>query len=108
MAILTAGYSTNQTNTELVAATSGKLIRILRVLASFESAGTLKLISSPGQADAADVTPLIYMASAGLLHLDLPREQALTTARGRALGFTSSIASAGKGQGIMIWYELVD
>lgn len=108
MAILTAGYTANQTNTELVAAMAGKLIRVLRVLVTFESAGTIKLISAPGLAEAADVTPLLYLGAAGLLHLDLPREQALTATRGKALGFTSSIAAAGKGQGIMIWYELVD
>lgn len=108
MALFTASYSANQSATELVAAVANKIIRVLRVLVSFESAGTVKLISSPGQGDAADMTPAVYLGAAGLLDFDLPREQALTAARGKALGLTTSIAGGSRGQGVMVWYELVD
>lgn len=108
MALLNASYSANQTNAELVAAVAGKLIRIVRILATFEASGTFKLISSPGQPYAADLTGLLYLGAGSLIQMDLGRAQGLVTERGKALGYTSNIGGASKGQGLMIWYELID
>ena len=107
MAMALGAYSTAQTNTVLIPAEPGKIIRIVTVLASAWVNAKLTLISDPGGDDQTDLTPAIHFGSARPLLARLGRTQALATGRGKALGITTGYQGVAGEVGLLIWYELV-
>lgn len=101
-------YVAAQTNTQLVAAQPGKIIRVLSVLLTGYGGMSVKLISDPGGGSATDVSPPMHFGGTEPLPLRLGRRFALTTERGKALGFTSAFQSAPAEYSLTIWYEVVD
>lgn len=105
--LLVSTFTSNQTNAPLVAGVPGKRILVVRVQASFETLGSLKLISDPGGASQADLTPPIYLAAYGGIDLEPGADGGLATGVGVGLGLTTALGGPSRGHGVMIWYEVV-
>lgn len=108
MTLFVGSYTGNQTNAALVAGIPGKRLLVLRMQGSLETPGFLKLISDPGGAGQADLTPPLYLGAYGSVDVRSGRDGGLATATGKGLGLTSSLAGPQRGRGVMIWYEVVD
>lgn len=107
MAIAQSAFTISQTDTVLVAAQPGKIILVLRVLATSSLSGNFRLASDPGGASETDLTPDLFMV-AGPLDLKLGRGFGLATERGKALGITTVYIGDPANHSYVIWYELVD
>lgn len=108
MALAQATYSSNQTNAVLVAGVAGKRIRVTRLNASFQTNGTLDWLAAPGGAGQAALLPTLYLAAHTPIDLVFGSDGGVVTAAGDALGLTSALDGPSRGQGVMVWYELVD
>ena len=105
MTLASCSYNAVQVNTVLVPAQAGKIIRVARILVTTWSSMKVTLLSDPG-ADPVVLTPPLHVSSVGL-NLHLGRGLALTTARGKALGFHASFQLSAAEFSLMVWYEVV-
>ncbi len=108
MAMVYGAYATAQTNLVLIPAETGKIIRVVMMLASSWTNAKFTLISDPGGAAQADLTPPIHFGAARPMVARLGRSLALTAERGKALGFTLSYQGLPAEASLMVWYELVE
>ncbi len=108
MAMVYGAYSAAQTNLELIPAEAGKIIRVVMLLVSSWSSAKLTLISDPGGAAQADVTPPLHFGASHVNVTRLGRSHAVPAERGKALGITLSYQGLPAEASVMVWYELVD
>ncbi len=106
MALQIASYTDPQTSQVVVSGEAGSRVRVTRVVASFEAAGTLRLLRSPGEAGESSLLPALHVANSGTVGLELGADGGVATGVGEALGVTTSLAP-GKLNSLMIWYERV-
>ena len=107
MAMVFGTHIIERTNYELVAAVTGKIIRILRLVVTGWSDTKITLISDPGGMNPANITPALHFCINHELDLRLGRGLAITAERGRSLGMTTAFRVSGAEYSVALWYELV-
>ena len=107
MAMVFGTHIIERSNYELVAAATGKIIRVLRLVVTGWSDTKITLISDPGGVNPADITPALHFGSYHELDLRLGRGLALTAERSKALGMTTAFRVSGTEYSVALWYELV-
>lgn len=107
MALLTGQYSTSNYKQVLIAAVPDKIILVARLCFTVTAAGSLTLLSDPNGGNETIVVPLLYLVANTTLDLRFGKQYAPSAARGKALGWTSTVGGAG-GHSLMLWYEVVD
>jgi len=107
MTLAFGSYGTNQSNTVLVPAYTGQLIRVVRVVVTAWTGVKVVLLSNPGP-DPVALTPPLHVASGMPLVLHMGRSLALSTGRGQALGISTAFQGLPGEHSIAIWYEAVD
>lgn len=96
-------YNTVQVNTVIVPAQPGKIIRVARLVVTTWASLKVMLLSDPA-GEHTIIAPPLHVSTSGLC-LQFGRGYALTTARGKALGFTASFQLTGAEYSIAVWYE---
>jgi len=100
-------YNAAQTNTELVAAEAGKIIRVQRILLTAWGDVKVTLISDPGGAGSTNLLPPLHLASGSVLTLPLGPRSALVTGRGKSLGVTTAFKVMAAEHSVVVWYDVV-
>ncbi|MBW7904571.1 MAG: hypothetical protein LC135_08135 [Phycisphaerae bacterium] len=106
MTLGTYQYTSDPGTVELVPATAGRRIRVLRLLVACDSAGYVQLLSDPIGGGTA-VSARLYVAAGKPMELVGARDGALAATVGKALGLASASTNPGVKMGLMLWYELV-
>ncbi|MEW6199198.1 MAG: hypothetical protein AB1601_11135 [Planctomycetota bacterium] len=106
MTLAFGAYGTSQTNTILIPAQEGRIIRVVKVVVSSWSAMRITFVSDPGP-DPLNLTPPLYIGTGSPFVLSLGRALAVTTQRGKALGLTTSYQSMPGECSVAVWYEVV-
>jgi hypothetical protein len=106
MTLAFGAYGTSQTNTILIPAEAGRVIRVVKVVVSTWSALKITFVSDPGP-DPLNLTPPLYVGTGSPLVLPLGRALALATQRGKALGLTTAYQSMPGECSVAVWYEVV-
>jgi hypothetical protein len=106
MTLVFASYSTVQSNTVLVPAQAGKIIRVVKLAVTTWATMKVILLSDPGP-DPLSLTPPLHVGSGVPLLMHLGRSLALATGREKALGMTAVFQSVPAEFSIAVWYELV-
>lgn len=107
MALILRSYSSPQSAVELVPASAGRRIRVLRLVASTEQAGTFTLLAAPGLPAESALTNALNLANLGTMDLHFGADGGIAAGSGQALGLTTTVANT-KLHGLLLWYELVD
>ncbi len=107
MAVTFATYTEAQTDTELVAAQPGKLIRVLKLLVTSWGNVKITLLSDPAGAPTVALTPELHATSGKPVVLCLGRRYALATQLGKALGITTAFQVGATDHSVIVWYEVV-
>jgi len=105
MTLAVYSFNTVQANTVLVPAQAGKIIRVARIQATTWASLRVIFLSDPGP-DPVALSPPLHVSGTGL-NLNLGRSLALTTGRGKALGFSASFQMSPAESSLMVWYEVV-
>lgn len=107
MALVSATYSTAQTNRTLIAAQPDQVIVVTRILFTCWNGASIKLVSDPGGLDEAALTEALHAAAGQPLDLVLGREFGLTGGRGKAVGYTSAYQSTSGPLTVLLWFEVL-
>ena len=107
MALAFGTYSTVQVNTELVPAQPDKIIRVVKVMLTTWGSVKITLVSDPGP-DPVSLAPPLHTSGGPGIRLHLGRKFALSTGRGKALGFSASFQVGSAEYSLAVWYEVVD
>ena len=107
MAIAMGEYSNNGAVVALVAGVPGKLLRVRRIVFFAGTSGNLRGQSDPGGAESTNLTPRLFTPANRGFDVALGSAYALTTARGKALGFAAELLMVAT-YSVMLWYDVVD
>lgn len=106
MAMVMASWTTPQTNLTLVAASTGKIIAVKKVIFNSEQQGWFQLVNDPAGTPT-EMTPQWHISAKREMQFEMRREFALLTPAGVALGISTNTSTSPATHSVMLWYELL-